>query len=202
MEEEATEGIVSLLNARTSMRETRSFPKAQPKEISFAERWNGSPGVSPVIDKAKPYRGDEVWDLKEGTKRQRSGVLEVTDGGNPAESGGPKGQSEGVEDGNAEGGLFAIPRGTDSRILQTLKESTAARISRRKSRGEQAAWRPEASAVNPFYCRPTPTWRNAGDVLRTPLKELLNIIRIVCEAKTCGGVGVPTSSYTIPMGLC
>lgn|GEM_PF-4565694 len=65
-------------------------------------------GQSPVIDKAKPYRGDGVWDLKEGTKRQRSGVLEVTDGGDPAESGGPQGQSEGVEDGNAEGGLSAV----------------------------------------------------------------------------------------------
>ena len=77
--------------------------------------------------------------------------------------------------------------------------STAARTPRRKSRGEQAAGRPETSAANPFYCRPTPTGRDARDVLRTAPMELLNIIRIVCEAKTCGGQGSPTSSYTIPM---
>lgn len=46
------EGTVSLLNALTLKREIRSFPKAQPKEISFPERSDGSPGDSPVIDKA------------------------------------------------------------------------------------------------------------------------------------------------------
>ena len=58
--------------------------------------------------------------------------------------------------------------------------------------GEQAAWRPEASAANPILPA-DPTGRIQCSAPRTALTEPLNIIRIVCEAKTCGGVGGPDS---------
>ena len=67
----------------------------------------------------------------------------------------------------------------------------------RKSRGEQAAWRPVASEANPLYCRPTRQGVFRRTDLRVLIEEPLNIIYIVCEAKTGGGEGAPTTCYTI-----
>ena len=46
----------------------------------------------------------------------------------------------------------------------------------RKSRGEQAAWRPVASEANPLYCRPTRQGVFRRTDLRVLIEEPLNII--------------------------
>ena len=89
--------------------------KALPKQRSFAERWNGTPGVSPVIEEGRsPYRGDGARDLKEGTKRQRSGVLEVPDGDDPRlrrmEDGKPVGRTFCREQRHSLGVLMPVGR--------------------------------------------------------------------------------------------
>ena len=62
--------------------------------------------------------------------------------------------------------------------------------------GEQAAWRPEASAANPMLPA-DPTGRIRGTPCELAETEHVNIIIIICEAKTGGGDGAPTTCYII-----
>ena len=54
MRDEPTTGRDSLALERTDL-DARHWDgcKALPKQRSFAERWNGSPGVSPVIEEGE-----------------------------------------------------------------------------------------------------------------------------------------------------
>lgn len=54
-----------------------------------------------------------------------------------------------------------------------------------------------ASEAKPLYCRPTRHGVFRRMDLRILIEESLNIIEIVCEAKTGGGEGAPTTCYTI-----